>query len=114
MFGSVTAVAVQEIDVEELAARVADGARVIDVREPHEYTAGHVPGALSVPLATVGDQLDAFRGDGPTYVICQAGGRSRRACELVELVGIEAVNVAGGTGAWIASGRDTVPGDRPT
>ena len=66
------------------------------------------------PLAAVGDHLDDFRGDGATYVICQAGGRSRRACELVELVGIEAVNVAGGTGAWIASGRDTVPGDRPT
>ncbi len=106
--------AVQEIDIDELAVHVAGGARLIDVREPHEYAAGHVPGALSIPLAAVGDHLDDFRGDGATYVICQAGGRSRRACELVELVGIEAVNVAGGTGAWIASGRDTVPGDRPT
>src|ERR671911_301441 len=106
--------AVQEIDVEALAELVAGGARVIDVREPHEYAAGHVPGALSIPLAAVGDHLEAFRGDGPTYVICQAGGRSRRACEMVDLVGIEAVNVAGGSGAWIASGRETVPGDRPT
>ena len=87
---------------------------MIDVREPDEYAAGHVPGAVSVPLATVADHLDAFRGDEPIYVICQVGGRSRRACEFVEAHGVEAVNVAGGTGAWIASGRETVPGDRPT
>ena len=63
------------------------------------------------------DHLDAFRGDGPTYVICQSGGRSRRACEFVDaqgLDGVEAVNVEGGTRAWIASGRETVRGDQPS
>jgi rhodanese-related sulfurtransferase len=107
-------VAVTEIDVNQLAERVAAGARVIDVREPDEYTAGHVPGAESIPLATVPDHLDRFQGDGPTYVICQIGGRSRRACEYVETYGIDAVNVAGGTGAWIASGRETESGDHAT
>jgi rhodanese-related sulfurtransferase len=101
-----------EIDVNALAERLRAGARLIDVREPDEYARGHVPGALSVPLATVPDQLDLFRGPSPTYVICQAGGRSRRACEFVEAHGIDAVNVEGGTGAWIASGRETVSGDR--
>ena len=103
-----------EIDVNELAERLRAGGRLIDVREPDEYTRGHVPGALSVPLATVPDQIDLFRGEGTTYVICQAGGRSRRACEFVDAHGIEAVNVEGGTGAWIASGRETVSGDRPS
>lgn len=105
---------VPEVDVNELAEQLRAGARLIDVREPDEYSRGHVPGALSVPLATVPDQLDLFRGDGPTYVICQGGGRSRRACEFVESHGIEAVNVEGGTGAWITSGRETVSGDRPS
>ena len=100
-----------EIGVGELAERLRDGARLIDVREPDEYSSGQVPGAVSVTLATVPDQLDLFRGEGPVYVICQSGGRSRRACEFVEAHGIDAVNVEGGTGAWIASGRETVFGD---
>ena len=100
-----------EIGVDELAERLRDADRLIDVREPHEYSSGHVPHAVSVPLATVPDQLELFRGEGRVYVICQGGGRSRRACEFVEAHGIDAVNVEGGTGAWIASGRDTVIGD---
>jgi rhodanese-related sulfurtransferase len=114
VLGSVARVPPPEIDVNELAERLRAGARLIDVREPDEYTRGHVPGALSVPLAAVPDQLDLFRGESPTYVICQGGGRSRRACEFVEAHGVDAVNVEGGTGAWIASGRETVSGDRPS
>lgn len=97
---------IEEITVDELAEVLAGGARLIDVREPHEYEEGRVPGAQLVPLATVPDQVELFRGDGPTYVICAAGGRSMRACEFVAAHGVEAVNVAGGTKAWIASGRD--------
>jgi len=109
-------VAVTEIDVDQLASAVEAGGRVVDVREPDEYEAGHVPGAVLVPLGTVPEQIDAFRGDGPTYVICKSGGRSMRACELVDATGagIEVVNVAGGTMAWIISGRDTVGGDQPS
>jgi rhodanese-related sulfurtransferase len=105
---------VQEIDVEQLAARIAAGGHVIDVREPDEYTGGHVPGALSIPLATVPDHLDAFRQDEPVAVICHSGGRSRRAVEFVGAQGIDAVNVDGGTAGWLASGRATVTGDRPS
>ena len=105
---------VAEIEVDELAGAAGAGARLIDVREPDEYTGGHVPGAVSIPLATVPDHLDEFRGDEATYVICQCGGRSRRAAEFVAEHGIDAVNVAGGTGAWVASGRDTSSGDRPS
>ncbi len=97
--------AIDEITVDQLAEVLPAGARLIDVREPHEYDEARVPGALLVPLATVPDQVDLFRGDGPTYVICAAGGRSMRACEYVAAHGVEAVNVAGGTKAWIASGR---------
>lgn len=110
---SVHDVPLPEIDVNQLADHLRTGARLIDVREPDEYERGHVPGALSVPLATVPEQLDLFRGSQPAYVICQAGGRSRRACEYIEAHGIDAINVDGGTSAWVASGRETVVGDRP-
>ena len=71
--------AVIEIDVDELAQRLSEGARLIDVREPDEYESGHVPGAISIPLGTIPDHLDQLDPDGPTYVICGSGGRSRRA-----------------------------------
>jgi rhodanese-related sulfurtransferase len=107
-------VAISEIEVAALAARIAEGALVVDVREPHEYAAGHVPGAVPMPLATVPDNLDRFRSDGPTYVICQSGGRSMRACEFAAGEGYDVVNVAGGTGAWIAAGNDVVVGEVPS
>jgi rhodanese-related sulfurtransferase len=102
---------IQEITVEELAAVIERGGRVVDVREPAEFEQARVPGARLVPLGTVPLQLDEFRGDGTTYVICRSGGRSMQACEFVAAQGVaDVVNVAGGTLAWIASGRDVVSG----
>ena len=101
---------ISEISVDELVDRLAEGARLIDVREPVEYEQAHVPGALLVPLATVPDNVDAFKDDGPTYVICRSGARSLRACEFVAAQGVDAVNVAGGTWAWINSGREYATG----
>jgi rhodanese-related sulfurtransferase len=106
-------VPISEIEVSTLSARVAAGALLIDVREPDEYSAGHVPGAQLMPLATVPDHLDLFRTDGPTYLICKSGGRSMRACEIAAGEGYDVVNVTGGTGAWIDSGYDVVIGDKP-
>lgn len=105
--------AIDEVTVNELASALEGGARVFDVREPSEYTEGHVPGAVLIPLGTVADRVDEFRGEGPTYVICKGGGRSMRACEVLAGNGITAINVAGGTMDWIASGRDVIAGDSP-
>jgi molybdopterin-guanine dinucleotide biosynthesis protein A/rhodanese-related sulfurtransferase len=104
------AMAIAEISVDQLAEHLAAGARLVDVREPAEFDEAHVPGAVLVPLGTVPDQIDAFRGDGPTYVICRSGARSLRACEFVAAQGVEVVNVAGGTMAWLQSGRQYATG----
>jgi len=101
---------IAEISVDELADRLAAGARLVDVRETDEYDEAHVPGALLVPLGTVPDHVDAFRGEGATYVICRSGARSMRACEFVAQHGIEVVNVAGGTMAWLMTGREHATG----
>lgn len=98
--------AISEISVDELESVLANGARLIDVRETDEYEEFRVPSAVHVPLAEVPEHLDAFAGDGPTYVICLAGGRSMRACEYVaEASGQQVINVAGGSRAWVESGR---------
>jgi len=109
--------AIPEITVEELAAAIeADPVKVrlVDVREVDEYRNGHVPGAELIVLATVPDSVDTLRGDGPLYLICKSGARSRRAGEFLADHGVEAVNVAGGTTAWVLSGRDVVQGDQPS
>jgi rhodanese-related sulfurtransferase len=104
--------AIPEITVDELADRLATGAALIDVRRPEEYTAGHVPGATLLTLDTVPERL----ADVPAsvLVICRSGGRSLAACEYLVANGVEAVNVAGGTLAWLDSGREVVEGDQRT
>ena len=104
---------VSEVTIEELESALQSGATLIDVREADEYAAGHVPGAVLVPLASVPAALDQFSSDSTNYVICKSGARSYRACEFLVAQGLDAVNVEGGTMAWIISGRGTVAGDQP-
>ena len=90
---------------------------LIDVREVDEYVSGHVAGAINIPLSElVGRESECGLGD-TVYVICQAGGRSARACEhlsqQLNLQGVSFVNVLGGTGAWIAEDKKVVVGVDP-
>jgi thioredoxin 1 len=100
----------REVQVDDLAAALESGGRVIDVREPMEYRAGHVPGAELVPLRSVPEKVADLAGDGPLYVICASGNRSLQATDFLRSNGIEAYSVAGGTSAWGAGGREVVVG----
>lgn len=91
----------QSITVHQLRER--DGVPLIDVREPYEFEAGHVPGAVNLPMSSLGAHLDELP-DGPFDVICQVGGRSARVVEALESRGYDATNVDGGTGEWAAAG----------
>jgi molybdopterin-guanine dinucleotide biosynthesis protein A/rhodanese-related sulfurtransferase len=106
-------VEVSEIDVDTLAERQGAGSVIIDVRMPDEYVEGHVAGARLIPLPEVPDRLAEIPTDQPVLVICKSGGRSLRASEFYVAQGIDATNVAGGTMAWIESGRAVVTGDQP-
>ena len=74
---------------------------VIDVREPHEYAAGHVKGAVNMPLSSFNPALiDPTR---PVVLICQAGGRSAKALGLLHAAHHpQARHYKPGTGGWIA------------
>lgn len=104
---------VPEIDVDELDRARSTAAAVIDVRQPEEYDAGHVPGARLIPLSEVPGRLGEVPADGEVLVICQTGARSARATDFFRRQGIEARNVAGGTKAWVESGRPVVYGPLP-
>jgi rhodanese-related sulfurtransferase len=104
----------REVDLAIFATAHRDGALVIDVREPDEYVAGHVPGARLMPMG----QLPALASDlprnQPMYVICATGNRSLSAAAYLARAGVDAWSVAGGTGAWQRAGCPIVRGDRPS
>ena len=98
------------IGVNELHDALVDGAILFDVREPLEFAEVRASQAVLVPLQTVPDQLARFPTDRPVYVICRSGGRSHKACEWLRLNGVDAVNVLGGTLAWIDAGLPVADG----
>ncbi len=112
--GSVLRMEHPEIDVDVLAG-LLDGGPVplLDVRMPDEYEEAHVPGAVLVPLPELPDRLaDVPQGE-VVYVICRSGARSAKAVEILVASGLDAANVAGGTMAWVDTGRDVATGSGP-
>ncbi len=100
----------REVDLDSFAAAHADGALVVDVREPREYVNGHVPGARLMPMAQLPARLHELDKDRSVYVVCASGNRSSAMASLLSQAGFDAVNVAGGTGGWIRSGRPVKQG----
>jgi rhodanese-related sulfurtransferase len=98
---------IPEIEVAELAARQGEGVALIDVRTPKEFANARVPGAQLIPLAEVVERIEEVPTEGTVYVICARGPRSAKAVEHYRSQGIDAVNVAGGTVAWIDAGLPT-------
>jgi rhodanese-related sulfurtransferase len=100
----------REIDVAAFEAALAVGVTAIDVRELSEYAEGHVPGVLAVPMGQLAGFVRTLVDPGPIHLVCWSGRRSAAVGELLESSGREVVNVAGGTAAWIRSGRPVARG----
>lgn len=103
---------VNEVDVRTFAAAHADGALVIDVREPYEYVGGHVAGARLIPLTTLPQAVRELPANRTVYVICASGNRSLTAARWLAQQGIDALSVAGGTSEWMSAGHPVVFGNR--
>ncbi|MEV6419642.1 rhodanese-like domain-containing protein [Streptomyces sp. NPDC051662] len=95
----------------DVAAVPADGL-VLDVRENDEWAAGHVEGALHVPMsdfvARFGEVTEAVAEGRRAYVMCRVGGRSAQVTQYLVQQGVDAVNVDGGMLAWDGAGRPMV------
>jgi hypothetical protein len=99
---------IEHVDVAEGRARVEGGALLLDVREQHEWDAGHAPDAVHVILGELPDRAAELPTDRPIVVMCKAGGRSAMATEALVGAGYDAVNLAGGILAWVEAGLPCV------
>lgn len=94
-----------EVTTAQLAAALAQGAMLIDVRRPDEFAEKRVPGAVLIPLDQLGERVDEVPADGTVYLICAAGARSLNAAAALNGIGKSTVSVAGGTNRWAEEGR---------
>lgn len=88
-----------QVTPDELPARVAAGAVLLDVREPAETSLGVIPGSVLRPLGEVLAD-PAAAGPGPFVVVCQAGIRAQRAAAALQRTGASAAVLTGGIEAW--------------
>ena len=96
------------VTVAEAKELLANGAHIIDVREPHEYHAGHVPSAPLIPVGSVFARREELPKEGKIIFTCAVGQRSALACEMAAASGISPerlYNLEGGTEAWIKAGE---------
>ncbi|QGV79582.1 rhodanese-like domain-containing protein [Streptomyces ficellus] len=94
------------------AASVPADGLVLDVREDDEWAAGHVEGALHVPMSEFvgrfGEVTEAVADGRRAHVMCRVGGRSAQVTQYLVQQGIDAVNIDGGMLAWEGAGRPMV------
>jgi len=89
---------------EFMAKRGGDSYQLLDVRQPSEYEAGHLAGAILIPLKELPDRLAELDEEKPLIVYCAIGGRGKVAAQLLRGHGFENVfNMAGGIKAWQGS-----------
>jgi rhodanese-related sulfurtransferase len=79
-------------------------AYIVDVREVAEYAVGHLPAAINVPLSMLPVAYRRLPADRRIYVVCDVGHRSAQATRVLVTAGVDAVDVSGGTTAWVAAG----------
>ena len=97
--------AVPEIEVDEVTAGDSDNL-LLDIREPEEFRAGHIPGAVNIPQCDLAARLDEIPHDRAVEIVCQGGYRSKRAAQFLWQAGYQnVVNVTGGTAGWVAAGK---------
>ena len=100
--------AVPSVTVSELPDPLPDDLVVVDVREPHEWAAGHIDGALHVPLGDLPVRVGELDSQARTLVVCHLGGRSARATAWLAAQGHDVTNLTDVMDAWEAAGRPII------
>jgi len=82
---------------------------ILDVRERHEWKAGHVPGSRNIPLSTLAKRHHELKEDRTYVAVCRSGSRSRSATAQLCNAGFTVLNLKGGMHAWQRAGLPLEP-----
>ena len=80
----------------DFAKLVAEGATIIDVRSPGEYSGGHIKGSINIPLGNLTQNLSKLKKDKPIITCCASGMRSASAKNVLASNGFTQVYNGGG------------------
>lgn len=99
------------ITVQQASEQFANGAFLLDVREPSEWNEAHVDGAVLIPLGELSTRIDEIPTDQDVLIICRSGNRSGQARDLLSAAGLSrTTSISGGINAWISAGLPVVTG----
>ena len=98
---------VPTVAIDGVPQPLPDTVTVVDVREDSEWQAGHIDGALHIPLQELPLRAGELP-DGQLLLVCTVGGRSARAAAYLAQQGHDAYNLQGGLIDWDAAGRPLV------
>ena len=92
----------EQLTANEVKKLLAKGQplNLIDVREVDEVVAGKIPGAQHIPLGLMEFRMHELDKSKEYIMVCRSGGRSGRACQLLESHGFKVINMAGGMLDW--------------
>ena len=98
-----------EVSPDRTRELVADGAQLVDVRQDYEWEAGHIEGAVHIPLELLPAESETLDRERPIVFSCRSGSRSAFATSAFREAGFEAFNLSGGLLAWVEEGREIEP-----
>lgn len=93
----------------EVQKLVDEGAQLVDVRADHEWEAGHIAGAVHLPLDELAGRAGELDRERPVVVYCRGGSRCEMAAEALAGAGFEATPMGGGIPAWEEAGLPLEP-----
>lgn len=86
---------------EDARKMVAAGARLVDVRTVEEFTAGHIQGAVNIPVQDLERRMAELEPkDKPIVLYCRSGARSGRAQRALQAAGFKSVHNLGPMSKW--------------
>jgi rhodanese-related sulfurtransferase len=100
--------AVPSVSAVQASELVGGDALLLDVREDHEWVAGHAPDAVHVPMSRLAERVAELPLDRPIVCVCHVGGRSAMVVAALNRAGWQALNLDGGMDAWAAAGLPVV------
>jgi rhodanese-related sulfurtransferase len=99
---------IRQVSIHQVPDPLPTGVVVLDVRETEEWDAGHIEGAVHIPLAELPYRVAEVPTEAQVVAVCRVGARSAVAAAFLQAAGHDVVNLSGGMVAWQHAGRPFV------